>query len=267
MRLFTPLSADPAAPLARANPMAKLAGALILMAALFVSVDPLTPAIIVAALLAALPLGGLPPATLLARGWLIIVAALTVGIVNTVFAGEQAGPTLVELGPVSIGSETAATGGALGLRIGGIALAGLLAAATTEPSDLADSLVQQMRVSPRFAVGALAAFRLLPVLMGEWQTIGLARRARGLDAGRSPVAAVRLLFGRLLALLVASIRRAARLALAMEARGFGARDCRTAARPMRMGPSDWAWIGAALLVGVTAVAMSAAVGAWRFLLS
>ena len=36
----------------------------------------------------------------------------------------------------------------------------------------------------------------------EWQTLGLARRARGVDAGRIPLVAVRLFAGKLLSLLV-----------------------------------------------------------------
>ena len=88
------------------------------------------------------------------------------------------------------------------MRLIAIFLAGMLATATSDPTEVADALIQQARVSPRFAIGVLAALRLVPVLAREWQTIGLARRARGVEAGRSPVAAVRLLAGRLMALLV-----------------------------------------------------------------
>ena len=58
-----------------------------------------------------------------------------------------------------------------------------------DPIEMADALIQQARVSPRFAIGVLAALRLLPLLAQEWQTIGMARRARGVEAGRSPIAA------------------------------------------------------------------------------
>ena len=47
------------------------------------------------------------------------------------------------------------------------------------------------RVSPKVAYGVLAALRLLPLLAADWRTLSLARRARGLDAGRNPVAALR----------------------------------------------------------------------------
>jgi energy-coupling factor transport system permease protein len=154
-------------------------------------------------------------------------------------------------------------GAGLALRLLAIVLAGLLATATTDPTELADALVQQLHVSPRFAVGALAAFRLLPLFAIEWQTIAMARRARGVDAGRSPIAAVRLFAGQLLALLVGAIRRGTRLAMAMEARGFGALPCRTTARPQRMMPADWAWIAGAIALAAGAVGISIAVGTWR----
>jgi energy-coupling factor transport system permease protein len=150
------------------------------------------------------------------------------------------------------------------MRLLAIALAGVLALATTDPTDLADALQQQARLSPRVAVGALAAVRLMPILVAEWQILRLARRARGMEAGRSPIAAVRLALGMLLALLVSAVRRATRLATAMEARGFGALPCRTIARPMRMRATDWGWIAAAAILGSGAVASSVATGSWRF---
>ncbi|MGH2427746.1 MAG: energy-coupling factor transporter transmembrane component T family protein, partial [Candidatus Limnocylindria bacterium] len=214
MRLFTPLVPNPAAPLARANPTAKLAAALVLMVALFASVDIVTGGVALAGLLAALPFTGLRVRVLLARTWPILLAAVSVGLFNVLFAASQEGAELVRIGPLSLGAETLLNGVGLALRLGAIALAGVLAAATTQPTDLADSLVQQVRVPARFAVGALAAFRLLPLLAQEWQTLALARRARGVEAGRSPVAAVRLFAGQLLSLLVGAIRRGTRMALA-----------------------------------------------------
>ncbi|MEO8245827.1 MAG: CbiQ family ECF transporter T component [Chloroflexota bacterium] len=266
MRLLMPIIPDPSSLLGRANPLAKLVAAFILLLALFVSLDGVTAGLVLVVLLALLPVSGVGVAALLRRSRLLLLAACSVAVVNTLLAPEQAGTTLLELGPMRIGTETALSGIALGLRLLAIALAGLLATATSDPLELADALVQQWRVSPRFALGALAALRLLPAFAREWQTIGLARRARGVDAGRSPVAWVRLLGGRLLALLVGGVRRAARMAAAMESRGLGSRDCRTAARPQRMRAADWGWIAGAVVLGAGAIALSVRLGTWRFLL-
>lgn len=254
------------APLQRANPVAKLLAALVLLVALFVSLDAVTAAIVLGGLLALVPASGLPVAMLVGRAWLIAVLAVAVGAFNVLFAAEQLGPTVVAVGPMEIGTDTLANGLGLALRLVAILLAGILATATSDPTDVADALVQQARISPRYAIGVLAALRLVPLLAREWRIIGLARRARGVEAGRSPIAATRLLAGRLMALLVTAIRRASRMAVAMEARGFGARDCRTIARPQRMGAGDVAWIAGAVGLSALAIAVSVAIGTWRPLL-
>lgn len=263
MQLLTPLVPDATAPLARANPVAKLVAAAVLLVALFASLDWLTALVVLVALLALLPFSGLSPGALVRRSWLIGVAVLSIAVFNVVFAAEQLGPTIVQIGPLRIGAETAVNGLGLGLRLLAIVLAGLLATATSQPTELADALIQQARVPPRLAIGVLAALRLLPLLGQEWQTLGMARRARGLEAGRSPIAALRLFFGQLLALLIGAVRRASRMALAMEARGFGAMPCRTLARVQRMTTSDWAWIAGALLLAAVAIGVSVAAGTWR----
>ena len=264
MRLFTPLRPNPNAVLARANPVAKLAAALLLMTVLFVSVDPLTPVVILAGLAGSVWLSGLAWRSLLARTWPILLAALSVAVVNSLFAAPT-GDEPLRIGPIGLSAESLASGIALGLRVLAIAYTGVLAVATTDPTELTDSLIQQLHLSPRFAVGALAAVRLLPVMAGEWQTISLARRARGVAAGRSPLAALRLFFGKLLTLLVSAIRRATRLAAAMEARGFGALPCRSVARPQHMAARDWWLIAAAAALGLAAIGLSLALGAWEFL--
>jgi energy-coupling factor transport system permease protein len=248
MRRFTPLRPDPRAVLARANPVAKLGAAAILMAVLFVASGPVTPALVLAGILASLPLTGLRVRVLLGRTWPLLIAALMVGVLNVLLApATGAGPDLV-------------TGLALGLRLLGIALSGVVALATTDPTDLADSLQQQARLSPRLAVGVLAAVRMLPSLAIEWQLLGMARRARGVHAGWSPIAAVRLASGKLLALLVGAVRRATRLAMAMEARGFASATCRTIARPQRLRVADWTLLFASAALAAAALWIGSALG-------
>jgi energy-coupling factor transport system permease protein len=267
MRLFTPLRPNPDALLARANPVAKVGAAAVLMVVLFVSVDLVTPIVVLAGLATTVPLTGLGPRVLLARTWPILLAALSVGVLNTVFAAETVGEVVLRIGPVAIGAGNIVSGIALGLRLLAIALSGVLALVSTDPTDLADSLVQQLRLPSRFAVGALAGARLVPIMAAEWQILALARRARGVSAGGSPLAAVRLLGAQLLALLVGAVRRGTRLALAMEARGFGSRPCRSTARRQVVERRDWLLIAAALALAALAVVVSVALGSWRFLIS
>ncbi len=93
----------------------------------------------------------------------------------------------------------------------------------------------------------------------------MARRARGVDAGRNPLVAARLGITAVVILLVSTIRRASRLALAMDARGFDSGTPRTLARPPTMRRADWLLLGAAAVLGALAVAVSVALGSWTFI--
>jgi len=251
MMLLTPLRADPRAALGAANPLAKLGAAAMVMLVLFLSVDPVTPLVLLCAIAAAVRLSGIPPRALLVRSAPLFVAALGAALVNGVFG--TGGPSLV---------DAIATG----LRLIAIALAGVVAFVTIDPTDLADALVQHLRAPPRFAVGALAAFRLLPIFATEWETIGLARRARGIDDGGSALARIASFRERSFTLLVAAIRRGVRLALAMDARGFAAMRCRTIARPQPFTNRDRLLLLGAAAVSVATVVFGEVLGTWRGLL-
>ena len=67
-------------------------------------------------------------------------------------------------------------------------------------------------------------------------------------------------------LLVAAIRRATRLAVAIDGRGFATSGCRTLARPRAITARDWSLIAAALAVAVISSGVSVALGSWRFFL-
>ena len=249
MRLLEPLVADPSAPFARLHPLAKIVAALVLMLALFITVDLVTSGVVVTALIVAARFSGLPPRSLAVRAAPLLIAAASLGAFNAVLARD------------------AAAGAAIALRVIGVSLAGMLAVATIDPTDLADALVEHARAPSRFVVGALAAMRLFPLFSREWDTLGLARRARGVEADRAVVDRLRAFPGRALGLLVAGIRRATRLALAMDARGFGSRGCRTLARPRPLSRQDGVLVAGALALAASATAVSVALGTWRPLLA
>jgi energy-coupling factor transport system permease protein len=264
VRLLEPL-ADPGAPLARRNPTAKLAASALLTFILLVSVDPVTPTVAIALELALVPLFGMRYRTLARRVWPLLVSGVIVFGFTLVFTANPGGAALAQLGPVTVttGKLVAALG--LALRILAAALPGLVVFATTDPTDLADSLIQQVRVPPRFALGALAAFRLVALLADEWEMLTLARRARGVDAGRNPVARVRLFASTTFALLVGAIRRGTRLATAMDARGFDSGLPRSVARPQRFTAADAAVIAGAVGVAAVAIGTSVATGTFQLL--
>jgi energy-coupling factor transport system permease protein len=230
-------------PLGRASPLTKLAVGFAWLAALVSTTDPRPTLVILAAgIVAAIGLGRVPAGRFL-RAWLpFVVAAAGVVVLNTLLGAANRDPAARELfglGPLRITEPALVTGIALGLRILAIAGIGVAFAQTTEATTLADALVQQARLPDRFAYGALAAYQAVPRLSLDLATLLQARRVRGLGRGWSP----RLL----LALLVLALRHADRMALAMDARGFGAAG-RTRYRIIR-----WQLIDAAVLAGGLAV--------------
>lgn len=251
------------APLARRNPVAKLVAALVVSVALIATVDPVAPAVAIGFELAVVPLFGVGYRALARRAWPLLVSAVGILCTLVLFAAERTGATLWQAGPVLV--TTGVLGIALGmaLRVIAVALPGVLVFATTDPTDLADALIQNVKAPPRFAIGALAAFRLVPLLGLEWQMLSMARRARGIDAGRNPLARLRLFGSTAFALLVGAIRRGTRLATAMDARGFDSGSSRTSARRQRFTGADAGLIAGATVLAAGALAVSVALGTFR----
>jgi energy-coupling factor transport system permease protein len=112
-------------------------------------------------------------------------------------------------------------------------------------------------------LGTLAAMRLVGLLAEEWQTIGMARRARGVGSHGSPLQRLRATLGQSFGLLVQAIRRASRLAVTMEARGFGTGQ-RTWARESTYSLLDvWVVLGG-VLIAAAAVIAATGMGTWNF---
>ncbi|RLK11935.1 energy-coupling factor transport system permease protein [Micromonospora sp. M71_S20] len=259
---FEPVAA-PEALLARRNPVAKLAAALVFSFILIATLDPVAPAIAIAVELALLPLFGVRLRVLARRAWPLLVGAVGVVVTLVLFAAERSGRVLVEAGPVVVTSGVLLTALGLVLRMFAVALPGVIVFATTDPTDLADALIQNAKAPARFAIGALAAFRLVPLLGQEWQMISMARRARGVEAGRNPLAKLRLFVSTAFALLVGAIRRGTRLAVAMDARGFDAGVPRTVARRQRFVAADGLLIAGAAVLAGAALTVSVLLGTFR----
>jgi energy-coupling factor transport system permease protein len=219
--------------LGRASPLLKLAVAIGWLGGLVLVIDGRPPLALTAiALLAGPTLGRVSPRRMLFGLLPLWSAALGIAFFNTVFASANANaslPAILALGPWRVTRPALDGGLALGARILAIASAGILFGQTTDPTRLADALVQQGHVSPRFAYGALAAFQAVPRLLEDVVALQQARRVRGLARSWHP----RILVG----LLVQAIRHGDRLALAMDARAFDAGP-RSTFRPIRWGLAD-----------------------------
>ena len=239
--------------LERINPVAQIIAILILTVTALATIDLLTPAVLVAAELTLLPAAGLiRRGQLWRRTWPLLLSAAGVAWVNLLFSTGD--------------GWNWAGAGALALRVIAVALPGVFLIASTDPVRVADALTVHWKVSTRLAYGALAAIRLAPLLVIEWQAIRLARRARGIDAGHNPLAALRLIAGAAFTLLVGAIRRGSRLAVAMDARGFDSsisRTERTNARGSVLHRRDYLFVAAVVVLCAATTAVSTATGLWQ----
>jgi energy-coupling factor transport system permease protein len=103
-------------------------------------------------------------------------------------------------------------------------------------------MVQQLRVPYRIGYTALAAYRFVPRFGHELQVIRSAHRVRGMAGGRGPIAGIRRYLGYVVPLLAGAIRHAERVALAMDARAFGAHASRTERHLVPFRTRDWVFI-------------------------
>ena len=229
--------------LGRTSPVLKLAVAVVWFVGLATTIRIGPPMVLaLVALVAGMVVGRIPPRELARAVTPIWLAALGLAFFNTVFAAANADPsavTVVQVGPFRITEAALVSGVGLGLRLIAVGAVGAVFILTTDSTRLADSLVQQAGLSPRFAYGALAAYQAVPRFGEDLATLRQARRLRGLRGGWHP----RLLVG----LLVLAIRHGDRVALAMDARAFGSGP-RTHYREV-----DWVWLDPAVLVAAVVV--------------
>ncbi|WP_182496140.1 ATP-binding cassette domain-containing protein [Nesterenkonia jeotgali] len=247
--------------LGRRNALAKLLAVFLITAALVMTIDVVSSGVVILASLALLPLAGIRPAGFLRRIWPFALGAL-VAAWGTAIASEESGPVVADLGFTTISEGSIALGLALGARAFAIVLPSVIVFSTTDPTDLADSLAQQLRLPARFVLGALAAMRLLGLLAEHWTTLGHARRARGVTAQGGLFRRMRSTASQGFGLLVQAIRLATRLAVTMESRGFGA-GARSWARPARFSLADAPVILGGAAIGALAVGAAILSGTWN----
>ncbi len=217
--------------LSRINPLAKLLAPIPVMIALVFVRDLGTPLAFLAVAYLLLLLGSrIATRTLILLGVALPLAVVILGLGMAFWTDPTAvtdrTPAL-SLGAWSLTWGAIGAGFATSLRLAAIVALAFIGGLTTSGSDLVRASVQHLRVPYRVGYTALAAFRFVPRFGYELDIIRQAHRVRGAGGGRGPIAAVRRWSGYLVPLLAGAIRHAERVALAMDARAFGAFPERT----------------------------------------
>ncbi|MFH0916422.1 MAG: energy-coupling factor transporter transmembrane component T [bacterium] len=245
--------------LERLNPSVKLLAVVLAALALTFIFDPVTPAaIFLITLIAGRWLGRLTIGAQLRPLLVFVVAGMAILLANILFNKENAvSPALFYLGPIKITSPALWAAGTLWLRLLSFALLSLVFVKTTEPQRLILSLVHQLRLSYRVAYGTMVGYRMLPLFQADYQTIRAAQRVRGVREGRGLLHVWSRTRRYAIPLLAGAVRKAGRVAVAMDARGFGALPDRTYRERMVVRRSDWVFLAV-----VVATVAAVVVGFW-----
>ena len=212
------------------NPLAKIAAPLPAMVLLVFVRDAATPLAFLALSYAILLIGVTFTGRLAAVLVALPAAAAVVGLGFSVWADAarvDQSVVIWQIGSWTLYGGALEVGLATGLRITAIVALTLLVGLSTTGPDFVRAAVQQLRVPYRIGYTALAAFRFVPRFGHELDVIRQAHRVRGAHGGRGPFAAIARWFGYIVPLLAGAIRHAERVALAMDARAFGAHPDRT----------------------------------------
>ena len=263
----------------RRTPLVKIAATLPAIIAMFVVRDPFSPALLIVLCGIAILSGArmsARTALLLVVGVPVVVAVLSVTLgvwVDPTVSGEttSAAPLLAALAldgtatifevagrPFTVAAW--ATGLGTALRLVAIVLLSLVGGIATAGDDFVRSLVQHLHVPYRFGYAAMAAFRFVPRFRSELEVIRAARRVRGVDRGRGPLAWLRSQLDVTIPLLAGALRHADRVALSMDARAFGFAPTRTERHILRTDAADWALVAVAWTATAAALLASSHLG-------
>jgi energy-coupling factor transport system permease protein len=149
------------------------------------------------------------------------------------------GPDLLRLGPIRLTVAGILEGMSFALRMAALAFAAAVVLLTTESAKLVQGLVRLGLPYP-WGLTVDLSIRYLPTTYGLYVTISEAQQARGWIIGEGNIVRrARSYLPILVATIIAALRMADRLGLALAARGLGYPARRTVLHDIHFGPTDW----------------------------
>ena len=156
------------------------------------------------------------------------------------------GTTIFELGFIHISMEGLLTAGFMAIRLIYLVIGSSLMTLTTTPNALTDGLERSLGFMKRFGVPVheiammmSIALRFIPILVEETDKIMKAQSARGADfESGGLIQKAKAMVPLLVPLFISAFRRAADLAMAMEARCYHGGEGRTKMHPLRYTEKD-----------------------------
>ncbi|GAX90130.1 cobalt transporter [Effusibacillus lacus] len=231
----------------RVNPSVKLLVSVVCMMLTLLTREPIVMALLLTIpLLATWLFGGVPLLRIAKRLAPFLIFFLMYVWMQGAFARIPNAHVLYEFLWYRVSVEGLMVGLTVALRMLVFVSYGILCATTTDVTLFVLSLMQQLRVPPKLAYGLMAGFRFVPMFKSEMEQIRLAHRIRGMDRQPGLRGRWEMMKRFTIPLLAQAIRKAERVAIAMESKGFdGSRD-RTFYRQVKTGPVDAIFAGVVL---------------------
>ncbi len=245
--------------LGRRNPSIKFAAVIAGAVPLTFVFDPVTPLVLFLLTLAAgCTFGRLSLRAQLRPLLVFALAGIAILLGNVFFNKDNAtSEVVVSLGALDVTRAALWAAGSLWLRLLCFALLSLVFVRTTQPQHLLLSLVHQFHLSDKVAYAVMVGYRMLPVFQADYGTIRAAQRLRGVREGKAFLHPLSRLRRYSLPLLTGAVRRAGRIAVAMDARAFGALPRRTYRERMTVDHGDWFFLSVVIVVVAAVV-----IGVW-----
>jgi len=211
----------------------------VVLGALVLTQAALLSARVAPARLAAVWKAMLPTMTLIALLWLVL------------YPGRP--PLLLTFWIVRISAHSLAQALAIALRLAALAFALFLWLFTTDQTALVRGLTA-LGLPYSAGLTLAMALRYLPSMGSALRMVSDAQQARGLDLHpRNPLVRARRYVPIIVAMLISAVRTAENLARALESRAYDPTAPRTALRPLRFRPVDWAWTVGTVLMTAAAL--------------
>lgn len=228
----------------RRNPMIKLLLIVIMTVTVCLSYFPVLPVItFLLAFLTTWMLGKIPLENLLRRLLLFIVVSVLFMTSMLILRGlnDEAG-IVCRFWIFRWTERDLIHSVSLGFRILALVTMSMGFVLTTRPRNLVLSLILQCRVSVVHGYATMAAYRFLPELQAQVDSIHLAQEIRGIPWNKGLISRFTSPFRVMLPLLCVAARRGERVACAMESRGLGRCEKRTYYKTTEITGSDWLFL-------------------------
>ncbi|RYD05298.1 hypothetical protein N752_10010 [Desulforamulus aquiferis] len=184
---------------------------------------------------------------------LTIFAGILVLLQVLFFKGEHVLFYLLPGDRLAITTEAILLGLAMGLRMMTIVLSFLVFLATTQFKDIVLALTEKLKLPYDYVFMFMTALRFVPTFLSEAVQVSYAQQVRGcpVDSG-NPFKKVKSYISVSLPLVLISLKKAERLAIAMETRGYGSSN-RTYYKEPIIGKADLIFIALTVVIIIVAL--------------